>query len=50
MNNEQLKHRLRAIKNLLWQSSEVNYDVLLLIYETLEEIQNGNQEQDNRES
>jgi len=50
MNNEQLKQRLRAIKNLLWQSSEVNYDVLLLIYETLEEIQNGNQEQDNRES
>jgi hypothetical protein len=50
MNNEQLKQRLRAVKNLLWRSSEVNYDMLLLIYEILEEIQNGNQEQDNRKS
>ena len=50
MNNEQLKQRLRAVNNLLWQPSEVNYDMLLLIYEILEEIQNGNQEQDNRKS
>jgi hypothetical protein len=50
MNKEQLKQRLREIKNRLWQASEVNYDMLLLIYEILEEIQNGNQEQDNRES
>jgi hypothetical protein len=43
MNKQQLRQRLRRLKNLLWQVTEVDYNMLLLIYEILEEIQNEEQ-------
>jgi hypothetical protein len=43
MNKQQLRQRLRRLKNLLWQVTEVDYSMLLLIYEILEEIQNEEQ-------
>lgn len=52
MNKEQLKKRLREIKNRLWQASEVDHEILqilLLVYKTLEEVERD-EKQNNRES